>query len=1411
MVNYIHDTKPAVKMQFDTKIDFDKWKEYIVDVLEIEGNDMKIGYIGSDGKLRLLNEKNFSLILIANDPLAPAIELKVGFEPEVPIIDDFSVDISGEFYVNFKSKLMNMFCIDIEPETKEDEIEPRSINTTECNVKINGLNPKSHYRIRVKAENVFSESKWSEWSLYPQPHETGISPQKLPSSLAACSVQNVLFLLNYKFVDDIITEHRKTLKSYIINNNMDGEKLGIMNAQEFAQHVSIYCEDNQVNDAAIIFFNKLKNMNFQEGVPLHRFSIQDICNKIDTWVRNDIKQKRNITEIIKIFKRYQIKRYLKPEIPVDLTKDHVKAEMLVFMSEETLNIIFECFDGWKQQNPNNIAIESQSIDQIVDMLYNFPLQNLLKQIKNEHIDGTSLKELIFEENIQNVIQSHTGWFEQDILQLIALLLKDHTFTEAEFKKNMDRIFQNYEIKLPKTIVKIIKDTILDGEFDIEKIRYNIKHGMDIHEFSDKIINMVDKLIEMHENDQKNNKNEERFQDNFVKCIYDAIAQCFIYNTNISLKKILLDRRYDWKCNNCGNENFYKTINNKQLSDDLKRCSLCGIKQKDSIILKLKNNDTFLMVKDSNQHTEVVNADAGNGMDVVDIVLNLSFNNVLSFNSDHKFDLSCLGQNNTKPCQSIIRLARKLVEHKKWVDVMFKRIDDAQNIDNTIQIDIVKYINNDQFKKIFIECAKNINKIDSTQIDLLKKCLENISNVEEFLKLNRKVFAKKIKQDTKMLPAVAAKLHKSVKQKLLYHARNQKFENFLPNLNIDEIEKDYYHVTKMHIYDGNVNTMKNAFLFFAIVVHYEDDRSVDEDINCKLLQRRTNTFKSLNTKQQKSTLNDSEISTQVKNVWTLKERYKQNQLDVFHSFLVHTKWEDFDQKEEAKRDKSSDFIAPENKHKYVTELSQSSNDNQYKFGVEHVYPSLSPKYLSIHHELLLCTLVTVSETQFQTLMVKAINLHTIVTKQLYKNHQICKYFDIDYNILRNEQIAIRHILSVVAYTDLSRFCSAYRATYRQIDGDKTKEDVTKRHVQLYHYSRSLFESIEFFGEYMESKRIVYHGLNTVLYFEKFTAYFNQPVSTTPSIKVAQEFSQGCGLILSLKAAPRSSNTHKAPKYLSVSWLSDFQNERELLFYGTYIQFQIHDILTCQGKITSHKKELLVLNKFQKTIQGESVQWKDKNVKLIISLIQTKYTIQNDDIQSNYSQALFNYFCDHMSRTIVCIKNFVSLPDLLKNELFRENGNLSLLPMTKLFKNLQEIILNGLSINQMKKQAENFFTMTLEYIKNSSSKIHLEKITIKSERQNNGKPNSILKGLANRNSYNNYGWTARYLYIAGSHSLIFTNKMNNVVSATNVIDSSQLKINKFSSHQNQKPSYFMQITFVDDDEFHIEVLADQKCDY
>ena len=123
--------------------------------------------------------------------------------------------------------------------------------------------------------------------------------------------------------------------------------------------------------------------------------------------------------------------------------------------------------------------------------------------------------------------------------------------------------------------------------------------------------------------------------------------------------------------------------------------------------------------------------------------------------------------------------------------------------------------------------------------------------------------------------------------------------------------------------------------------------------------------------------------------------------------------------------------------------------------------------------------------------------------------------------------------------------------------------------------------------MKSKQRVYHGLNKKLFFQKFTAYFNQPISTTTSYSVAQQFSTGVGIILSLKSGSESgTNSSKIPKYLSVSWLSDFPNEDELLFYGDNVVFKIHDIIEGHSNV-GHAKELSMLNEFQKVIQNQYI--------------------------------------------------------------------------------------------------------------------------------------------------------------------------------------------------------------------------------
>eukprot|EP01084_Bolivina_argentea_P096732 173890_1 len=141
---------------------------------------------------------------------------------------------------------------------------------------------------------------------------------------------------------------------------------------------------------------------------------------------------------------------------------------------------------------------------------------------------------------------------------------------------------------------------------------------------------------------------------------------------------------------------------------------------------------------------------------------------------------------------------------------------------------------------------------------------------------------------------------------------------------------------------------------------------------------------------------------------------------------------------------------------------------------------------------------------------------VALSDVSKGKFICKYFKREYNIIRNEPIGIRHILAIIIYTDMTAFCTSFRATYRRIETETEEFEVVERHKQMYFYARSLYEAVEFFGRYMNKKLTVYHGLNKVMNFEQFTAHFNQPVSTTTDKIVAQKFSQNVGIILVLRS-------------------------------------------------------------------------------------------------------------------------------------------------------------------------------------------------------------------------------------------------------------------------------------------------------
>eukprot|EP01084_Bolivina_argentea_P258121 435025_1 len=860
-------------------------------------------------------------------------------------------------------------------------------------------------------------------------------------------------------------------------------------------------------------------------------------------------------------------------------------------------------------------------------------------------------------------------------------------------------------------------------FDVETIHYKIKNGADFETFTDELIKLVGKMPQ--------NDAEQDTIDN----IYKAIASCFVYN-----KLTNSESWQHWICNYCGNRNYNFYVNNK-LNTDLSTCFLCGIQQIESIKLRLRNRETFVMTK--KVRTIYIAADS-NVEQLIKTILDCNI-----------FDLCCPERNDNERCPSMLRLVKQLLYFKKWNSLNTKN-DDVYKM---LLTNVDKYICDEAFNILFIECAKSIDRINETQLGLLKNMVDiNVINKSYFLKpKKKKSFLNIIKEQATILLGPGSELFNKMKNSLINAMR----DGFLSDLDIHNIELDYHHILKIHLNNDNKIASENVFNFFSKAVHYDDNQI--EIQQCVSSKRTNERIKERYLQPDNKTLVANEQSTQT--ISGLKQEYIHNRLHIIHYYLVHSQ-------------SSTSTVSTE----CISKMSKYKTHDKYRFGFEHSYPQLSPEKSCIKDELL-CNAIAIDE--FKVLLIKAIKKQQISQSEKQNTSLICKYFDPAYNIIRNECIGVRHILALVVYTDMSNFCTIFRQTYRMINNETTWQQVTKRHVQLYYYSKSLFESVEFFGEQMDSKMKVYHGLDKLMLFEKFTGYFNQPISTSISFDTAQEFAskESGGIILVLKSGLSYFNDTKTPKYLSVKCFTDFPTEDERLFYGCNVVFQILDIIE-SNNLTHHSKELNMLNKFQKTLENGKVNWRDGEEETRYMINVLSYLIYSQQNRSNsshnvhqtqrlidqrsttiskYGQHLFDYFCLNQNSSI-CINNFRLLPDKLLNALFRDRSRyqFSLIPIAKLFPNLKELILCNLELQEMLTKCEKYVNAVLQYIKCSMAniKVKLTKITFMSKKQDFKKYNSSLNQKINSyiQHFDKYGWQAKYQCSQprNTHNLTFVNK-------------------------------------------------------
>eukprot|EP01084_Bolivina_argentea_P277054 472861_1 len=337
--------------------------------------------------------------------------------------------------------------------------------------------------------------------------------------------------------------------------------------------------------------------------------------------------------------------------------------------------------------------------------------------------------------------------------------------------------------------------------------------------------------------------------------------------------------------------------------------------------------------------------------------------------------------------------------------------------------------------------------------------------------------------------------------------------------------------------------------------------------------------------------------------------------------------------------------------------------------------------------------------------------------------------------------------------------------------------------------------------MDVKPMVKINDNYTLQFKQFKAYFDQPVSATPSKKSAQEFSRGTGIILALRAGTKHfDDASKIPKYLNVSSFSDLPNEDGGLFYGSFVKFVIHNIIEADTS-TSHSRELSMLNTLQSMLHNKKMKWTKNVTSDIIAAIKNEYTFR-----TKYIKQLFDYFCKSQDK--LTIREYQTIPNELRKLLFgnesqddekNEENNvmkLSLINLVKLFPQLTKLSLTELRLSKMEKNARVYVDFVLDFIQNSTSIIgmNLQKVQMKSiVDARSSKRSAMLGDIATKASstFEAIGWNISYELADDTHNLIFVKKEYQepyeIVSPKTITEKKQVKNLEFE----QMPDYFMQI--------------------
>jgi len=212
--------------------------------------------------------------------------------------------------------------------------------------------------------------------------------------------------------------------------------------------------------------------------------------------------------------------------------------------------------------------------------------------------------------------------------------------------------------------------------------------------------------------------------------------------------------------------------------------------------------------------------------------------------------------------------------------------------------------------------------------------------------------------------------------------------------------------------------------------------------------------------------------------------------------------------------------------------------------------------------------------------------------LHAHEGVDEYYD-SFRIPLKSPLSLRHIQSVLLYTDFTHFSKTFSSSFRKLRWNESIREINQRNARFFHIAKALRECVYLFGCDNATNKFrigqydgsgpFFTGVSVVVNIPSFAINLQGPTSTSKQYTVALRFAKDDGLILRLDNNGECGSD--CVSFWDASWTSRYPEEDERIFFASNHKLKLEAIFVV-NTAKNFQDSVCAFFKFDQILSGDA---------------------------------------------------------------------------------------------------------------------------------------------------------------------------------------------------------------------------------